>query len=174
MPFNTYIDESERSNYLLVGVNVPHSQIHPIRQVMRDLRTADSLHIHMYRESRGRQKHIAQTITSLRINAWIISVSSQTARDPIARNLALQNIGQLESMRESRLITLDYINRHRADNSILREIAQNSDFQFPHYRHMNSRHEPLLWLPDIIAWCYGRGGTWRDAVEPLVAEVIEI
>jgi hypothetical protein len=38
----------------------------------------------------------------------------------------------------------------------------------------NSRHEPLLWLPDIIAWCYGRGGTWRDAVEPLVAEVIEI
>jgi hypothetical protein len=72
------------------------------------------------------------------------------------------------------ILTLDYINRHRADNSILREIAQNSDFQFPHYRHMNSRHEPLLWLPDIIAWCYGRGGTWRDAVEPLVTEVIEI
>jgi len=106
MPFNTYIDESERSNYLLVGVNVPHSQIHPIRQVMRDLRTADSLHIHMYRESRGRQKHIAQMITELRISAWIISVSSQTARDPIARNLALQNIGQLDSMRDSRLITL--------------------------------------------------------------------
>jgi hypothetical protein len=131
MPFNTYIDESERSNYLLVGVNVPHPQIHPIRQVMRDLRTADSLHIHMYRESRGRQKYIAQTITSLQITSWIISVSSQTARDPIARNLALQNIGHLESMRDSRLITLDYINRHRADNSILREIAQNSDFQFP-------------------------------------------
>ena len=39
---------------------------------------------------------------------------------------------------------------------------------------MNSRHEPLLWLPDIVAWCYGRGGSWRDDVEPLVDEVIEL
>ena len=86
----------------------------------------------------------------------------------------MKSISEIQSIRSSGILTLDYINRHRADNSILRNIAQNAEYQFPHYRHMNSRHEPLLWLPDIVAWCYGRGGPWRDAVEPLVDEVIEI
>jgi len=150
------------------------TQLHEIRQVMRDLRTKNSHHIHMYREPRGRQEHITQIVSNLEISAWLIEVSNNTAKEPLARNLAIQNIGNIQSIRNSRLLTLDYINRNRIDNSILRGIAQNANYQFPHYRHMNSRHEPLLWLPDIIAWCYGRGGTWRDAVEPLVTEVIEL
>jgi hypothetical protein len=77
-------------------------------------------------------------------------------------------------LKESRIMILENSNSMRRDNRTLNEVSRNASFQFPHYRHMNSRHEPLLWLPDIIAWCYGRGGTWRDAVEPLVAEVIEI
>lgn len=174
MPFNTYIDESARNSYLLVGVNVDLSQIHNIRQSMRDLRTRDSLHIHMYRESRGRQEHILQVVSKLDVSAWVVSVSSATAKDPEARNLAVKEIANVKSVHQSKLITFDYINRHRSDNAILRNIAHGVDYQFPHYRHMNSRHEPLLWLPDIIAWCYGRGGSWREAVEPLVEEVIEL
>ena len=174
MSYNTYIDESARSGYILAGVNVPQSQQNAIRRVLRNLRAPDSSHIHMYRESRGRQEMISKVVAELDLKAWVISVAPETAKEPQARNLAMKCISEIQSIRSSGILTLDYINRHRADNSILREIAQNSDFQFPHYRHMNSRHEPLLWLPDIIAWCYGRGGTWRDAVEPLVTEVIEI
>ncbi len=174
MPFNTYIDESARSDFLLVGVNVPQENLFEVRQTMRSLRTKDSHHIHMYREPRGRQEFITQVVSELDLNAWIIRVAGTTAKEPLARDLALQNLSKISSIKDSRLLTLDYINRNRLDNSILRNIAQNAEYQFPHYRHMNSRHEPLLWLPDIVAWCYGRGGPWRDAVEPLVDEVIEL
>ena len=174
MSYNTYIDESARSGYILAGVNVPQTQQNAIRRVLRNLRAPDSSHIHMYRESRRRQEMISNIVAELDLKAWVISVAPETAKEPLARDLAMKSISEIQSIRNSGILTLDYINRHRADNSILRNIAQNADYQFPHYRHMNSRHEPLLWLPDIVAWCYGRGGPWRDAVEPLVDEVIEI
>ena len=174
MSYNTYIDESARSGYILAGVNVPQSQQNAIRRELRNLRAPDSSHIHMYRESRRRQEMISKIVAELDLNAWVISVAPGTAKEPLARDLAMKSISEIQSIRNSGILTLDYINRHRADNSILRNIAQNAEYQFPHYRHMNSRHEPLLWLPDIVAWCYGRGGPWRDAVEPLVEEVIEI
>jgi len=29
------------------------------------------------------------------------------------------------------------------------------------YQHMDSTQEPLLWIADILGWCYNAGGTWR-------------
>jgi hypothetical protein len=43
---------------------------------------------------------------------------------------------------------------------------------FPKVIHVNPNHEPLLWLPDIIAWAYGRGGEWKKSVEPLIEKVV--
>jgi hypothetical protein len=33
--------------------------------------------------------------------------------------------------------------------------------------------EPLLWVPDVVAWCYGNGGDWRRRVAPLVARSVD-
>ena len=133
MPFNKYIDESARENFLLCGINVQQSQIHDTRDALRVFRAKGRSHIHMYQEDRSTQEAVASFIGTLPITGWLVSVSSQTAKEPLSRNLALRSLDDI-----------------------------------------NSRHEPLLWLPDIVAWCYGRGGPWRDAVEPLVDEVIEL
>ena len=174
MPFNTYIDESARENFLLCGINVQQSQIHDTRDALRVFRAKGRSHIHMYQEDRSTQEAVASFIGTLPITGWLVSVSSQTANEPLSRNLALRSLEDINSLRGSRLLTLDDISCRRSDSQILREVARGVDYQFPHYRHMNSRHEPLLWLPDIVAWCYGRGGPWREAVEPLVNEVIEL
>jgi hypothetical protein len=94
--------------------------------------------------------------------------------DLAARKQALEQTCSHSLLQGAQLITLDSSNSITQDRQIIAKSTSQKDLNFPHYRHMNSRHEPLLWLPDITAWCYGRGGTWRDAVEPLVAEVIEI
>lgn len=39
------------------------------------------------------------------------------------------------------------------------------------YRHHRAHEEPLLALPDAIAWSWHRGGQWRKRVEPLVTAV---
>lgn len=174
MSFNTYVDESARDSFLLCGVNVQQSQIHEIRGTLRDFRVNGRSHLHMYQENRSTQESVAAFVSKLPIKGWLIIVSGHTAKEPLARKLALRSLVDISSLRGSRLLTLDDISCRRSDSQLLKGIARNVDYQFPHYRHMNSRHEPLLWLPDIIAWCYGRGDTWRDAVEPMVTEVIEL
>ena len=36
------------------------------------------------------------------------------------------------------------------------------------YEHLSPRMEPLLWIPDAVAWCWAKGGVWKDRVLPLV------
>ncbi|GHH64506.1 hypothetical protein [Promicromonospora soli] len=42
------------------------------------------------------------------------------------------------------------------------------------YDHADRHSDALLWIPDAIAWCWQRGGEWRDKVRDAVTEVIEI
>jgi hypothetical protein len=174
MSFNTYVDESARDNFLLCGINVQQSQIHKIRGTLREFKVNGRSHLHMYQENRSTQEAVAAFVSNLPIRGWLIIVSAHTAKEPLARKLALQSLVEISSLRGSRLLTLDDISCRRSDSKLLKDVAKNMDYQFPHYRHVNSRHEPLLWLPDIVAWCFGRGVSWRDAVEPLVDEVIEL
>jgi hypothetical protein len=174
MPFNTFVDESARSHYMLCGVNVNQQDLELIRSSLKALTLRGKSRVHMYAESRGRQNSIAREIARFDVSAWLISVSSSTVKQPESRFLAIKSMAEVKSLKDSRIMVLENSNSMRRDNRALNELSRSADFQFPHYRHMNSRHEPLLWLPDIIAWCYGRGGTWRDAVEPLVIEVIEL
>ncbi len=42
------------------------------------------------------------------------------------------------------------------------------------YTHRGSRDEVLLCLPDAVGWAVGAGGPWRELVDPIVAEVLEL
>ncbi|WP_153302824.1 hypothetical protein [Aeromicrobium choanae] len=39
------------------------------------------------------------------------------------------------------------------------------------YSHQSLGMQPLLALPDVIAWCWARGGDWRRRVNPVVSDV---
>jgi diadenosine tetraphosphatase ApaH/serine/threonine PP2A family protein phosphatase len=125
----------------------------------------------MQTETTSRQAQIADAIYAIPCKALIVNVVMPRFADLAARKQALEQACSHSLLQRAQLITLDSSNTITQDRQIIAKATSQKDLNFPHYRHM---HEPLLWLPDIIAWCYGRGGTWRDAVEPLVTEVIEI
>jgi hypothetical protein len=35
------------------------------------------------------------------------------------------------------------------------------------YDHVGASTEPLLWIPDALAWAWSRGGDWRHIVEDM-------
>ena len=37
-----------------------------------------------------------------------------------------------------------------------------------HYQHRRSNAEQLLGIPDAFAWCWARGGQWRQLIRPAV------
>lgn len=42
------------------------------------------------------------------------------------------------------------------------------------YDLMPARSEPLLWIPDAIAWAWPKGGPWRDRARPIVRSVVTL
>ncbi len=36
------------------------------------------------------------------------------------------------------------------------------------YEHLSPRREPMLWIPDAVAWCWAKCRVWKDRVLPLV------
>ena len=43
-----------------------------------------------------------------------------------------------------------------------------------HYEHRRAHVEPLLSLPDAVAWCWVRSGEWRRRIAPIVAHVRQV
>ncbi|HWB34749.1 MAG TPA: hypothetical protein VHA75_01865, partial [Rugosimonospora sp.] len=42
------------------------------------------------------------------------------------------------------------------------------------YEHLRGHEEPLLWIPDAIAWAYGAGGDWRRRISSLLEGVTDV
>lgn len=42
------------------------------------------------------------------------------------------------------------------------------------YQHQRAYEEPLLAIPDAVAWCWAKGGEWRKRAEPLVKQVHQV
>lgn len=40
--------------------------------------------------------------------------------------------------------------------------------------HVFVDEEPLLWAADAIAWCWQRGGVWKDKVRGLVVRTEDL
>lgn len=42
------------------------------------------------------------------------------------------------------------------------------------YEHRRAEHDLLLAIPDAVAWCWAKGGQWRDRIQPLVTTVRQV
>lgn len=42
------------------------------------------------------------------------------------------------------------------------------------YEHVDSTSESLLWIADIVAWCFGAGREWRKRIDSIVSTVVDL
>jgi hypothetical protein len=42
------------------------------------------------------------------------------------------------------------------------------------YEHHHRHAEPMLAIPDAIAWCWSKGGIWRRRIRPIVSDVMKV
>jgi len=74
-----------------------------------------------------------------------------------------------------RLVLDSREDRDRYDESTIRTIlgGRPRDTGLT-YEHLNSAHELLLGVADVVAWCYGAGGDWRRRIMPMISELIDL
>jgi len=128
--------------------------------------------IHFVKESDRRRSGFLDTLSQFPIGAAIYEVTSRPLpKDARVRCLEPLVDDVLAAGAQRLVIETDgAVIRH--DRALLyAKVGHHKGTARLRYDHLRSYEECLLWIPDAIAWCWGRGGMWRTRVKKLITTV---
>ncbi|WP_435586111.1 hypothetical protein [Micromonospora aurantiaca (nom. illeg.)] len=146
------------------------SDVAGMRASLKGLRFPGQERIHFRTESDRQRRKILSQVARLSPMVWIFEAPGP---EEVARAACLTAlVDELTILRPQHLILESRgDHRDRVDRRIIRAALQKSGHQVQ-YRHLEPRHEPLLWIPDIVAWAHGAGGDWARRARPLVGKTL--
>lgn len=169
-------DDAGPVDYLLVAAVVLASDLDEVRRAMRELVLPGQRRVHMKREREQRKKLIAATVCDLAVQATVYDAGRGRRSELDARAACLRALVVDAAARRDTMLVLDQ------DDSVLawdrrqlyattREIGVADLLR---YEHRRAATDPLLAVPDAIAWCWAKGGEWRRRIEPVIATVRDV
>lgn len=168
-----YVDESKERGYVLVASVHAATDVDGLRKTMRGFVLRGQSRIHMAKESDRRRRQISAAICDAGVTATVYD-AGQRYKDPLdAREACLEELINDVGSAEQTLLVLEQ------DDSILHwdrqrliELTRVKGCRDTlRYEHHRAKAELLLAVPDAIAWCWARGGWWRQRIGPAVGGV---
>ena len=176
MALHAFVDESYRGDYVLCAALIePRSVAAARRSMTAQLRGGQS-RIHMAKENDGRRKSLLSNIAQLDASAHLVAVQVRGLSIRRSRDLAFAELtAQLVSLGTGRII-IESCDQDRRDTQVIGDaLARLGATGSVDVQHLRPHDEPLLWIPDVIAWAYGKGTKeWRSLVEPLITNVTRL
>lgn len=170
VPTRYVIDETKAKGYVVVAVACRDESVGELRKAVGRLVLPRQRSLHMKSESERRRKVIAEAVASLPVGVWVVDASGGVGKEPERRARALRvivsRVGRDDSLVFDRDETMEAFDR--------RILAGVPPHKRPLYTHLGRHEEPLLALPDVIAWCWARGGGWRQRLASLDLEVVRV
>lgn len=171
MGVHAFVDESGRTAYHLVAAVVEPAHLAATRSLLRSLRLPGERRLHFQSEGNMRRSAILGALQQVEAHAWVY-VGRGKPESVRASAFAVLT-GDLTKINASRLAIesrgepLD-----RADRLAIARSSPSGSVMT--YEHLLPHEEPILWLADAIAWCYGAGIRWRPRVDPLITRVVQV
>lgn len=128
----------------------------------------------MKSEGDGRRREILSAVSGLDVKLVICRIAfggrpMRAARDDCFRSL----LPILIDAGLDRLV-VESCDQDIQDRRVIREMLDKAgSTDRVTYLH-SAPTEPLLWIADIVAWAYGRGGDWRRRISALAIDVVEV
>jgi hypothetical protein len=167
-----FVDESSRQGYLVCAVVLAPTVLTSTRRDLKALCLPGQQRIHMKSEGASRRRTILSAVARMNIQALMYEVPAGRRSERIARDDCLRSlIPDLLRFEVGRLMIESCDQNHRDIQVVSDAVAKAGAHESLEYLHGAPGSEPLLWLPDIIAWAYGRGGDWFRRTGDLVVEV---
>jgi len=174
MAVNVFLDESiSNDSYFVVTSEVPTAVCRQVRTSMRKFSKKVGRAVHMYQAPPQLKKKALQTVLEMNAEHVIFTISTSSRTNIDCRMRCLEAVINYFADSDVAVLTLDRSNTMGRDAKVLSNFKTIQE-RFVTYRHIASHQEPLLWLPDIVAWSYARGGHWRESVRPIIREVINL
>ncbi|WP_404316269.1 hypothetical protein [Prescottella equi] len=158
---HAFIDESKRDGYILCAVTVAAGDVVALRKQMEALRPRGSSRIHMKSASKKDAPKLVTEVAKLDAESRLYVVKTRKLTERSARDLSLAAAARdLASLSVSRVV-IESCDQDHEDNRVIREaVGADAPFTYHHDRPNN----PLLWIPDVHAWAWGRGGEMRRRI----------
>lgn len=166
-----FVDESKSKDYLLAGAIILPDQDQQAKKDLRALLHPGQSRLHMKQERDSKRKQILQTIVALDIQVYIYRVPQKTPQIE-ARRLCLEALSQEMLSQDMRILRLesDESMNHRDRQVLSRYLKTLNATDKLRFEHLAPAADPLLWVPDAVAWAWAKGGHWKDSVKGIVTE----
>lgn len=161
-----YIDETKERGYVLVASIHLGSDVETMRKTMRRMVLRGQSRIHMAKESDSRRREIADTICAAGVTATIYDAGRRYASQLAARAACLQAIIDDVEVGQQTLLVLEQDDSliHWDKQRLIEMVRAAGCRGTLRYEHHRAKTELLLAVPDAIAWCWARGGQWRERI----------
>jgi hypothetical protein len=161
---HAFIDESIRSSYVLAVTLCHGTDLVETRRQLRRCCLPGQRRVHFAGEQPRRRRQLLTSMASLEVRTSVYVARGHAP--PTARALLLEAVVRALPDDTSRLTIESGDAQDARDRSTLsRTGASRWGLRYDHRR---ANEEPLLWIPDAVAWSYGRTtGGWRQRLEHL-------
>lgn len=176
MTLHAFVDESYRGDYIICAALFEARSVASARAAMAALRHGSQGRIHMAKESDRRRRSLLAKIAQMGTAAQLVTVRVRGKSIRAARDAALAELAsQLLDLGVSRLI-IESCDQDRRDLQVIGdELARRGANGRLEIHHLRPHDEPLLWIPDAIAWAFGKGTReWRSLVDPMISRVTRL
>lgn len=169
-----YCDESKEKGFLLAAVQIPCEAVTQVRGMVTALHLPRQVRLHFTSESPQRRKRIISAFASLGDVSSVIYDASGHRDGKAGRDAAITEMAARAARTPARRITLERDDSAvEQDMTIIRtQLTAAGVEDVVGVDHLQAREEPLLAIPDAIAWCWTKGGEWRKLADPLIADVV--
>ena len=127
--------------------------------------------LHFKKEKEPRRRMLIDRMATLQVSSWLYQGCYTPKTEEAARQRCLDRLARdLLGLQAHRLVLDTREHRDSHDRQTLQlALGHRPSKTELIYEHVDSKAEPLLWISDAVAWCFG--GDWRRRAEPLMAGV---
>ncbi len=159
-----FIDESKQPNYLVVATLVNDADVPKLRKILKALVIAGQRSIHFRKEKPSRRRDVISMLGKIGFTSYLFR--SEMAHELDARNDCLEQIFTFaKNSGVSRLVFERDDSIIRFDEKVLYALGKSSQGFEVGFEHLYRHEEPLLWVPDALAWCENQRGDWVRRME---------
>jgi hypothetical protein len=167
---HVFVDESKRGGYLVTSAAMLPGDLNRARQAIRGLILPGQRRLHFTHESDNRRKQILDVLAALHPAVTIYDGSAHDRRRQ--REACLNGlIADLAATRARMLVIETDESVLELDRRILYRSTRLHGCETLEYRHHRAHEEPLLAIPDALAWCWQRGGPWKARAKDFVCDL---
>lgn len=175
MSAHVFVDETKARGYVLAAAVVLPDDLAALRKLVNSLRLPRQRRIHFQSENDARRKVILNALISANVCVTIYDASShpdvRQARDAAMTRL----VDDIARIGAAMLVVETDDQALASDRAIIRSRAEMAGcLETLRYAHMRAFEEPLLAIPDAVAWSWAKAGTWRRHAGRLISAEIRV